>query len=55
MATYMVRRIGSSDPKFGMNSRKFMWEAPLLKDNAFIAILRSVPREEQEPVPCQLI
>jgi len=40
VASYMVRKIGNLDPRFGMSSAKSVWLVLLLKDNAITAVLR---------------
>jgi hypothetical protein len=46
----MEKKIGSSGPRFGMNSLKFVWLVLLQKGNVFIAMLRSAPSVELELV-----
>ena len=50
VASYMVRKIGNLDPRFGMSSAKSMWLVLLLKDNAITAVLRLPLSEVQELV-----
>jgi hypothetical protein len=50
VVSYMVRKIGNSDPKFGMSLAKSVWVVLLQKVNANTAILKSAPSEVQEPV-----
>jgi len=50
VASYMVRKIGNLDPRFGMSSAKSVWLVLLLKDNAITAVLRLPLSEVQELV-----
>ena len=50
MDSYMERRTGNLDLRFGLNSPKFVLGVLLPKVNVSIAMLRSVLREGQEQV-----